>query len=147
MYFQPVEYLPKELYNIYGDAGLRYIDKRIPIIMEITRSYMNKPITINNHHIGGLFNESCLRILGHKAYLQWSCHSFGRAVDFRYDGLDSKEFEQFIIKGNILTTNLKENGLTAIEVGNEGWIHFAVSDFTGWNIPQENGLYLIPANK
>ena len=144
--FQSIEYIPKELYNLYGDKGMRYINPKIPLIMQAIRTFMGKPITINNWFDGGDRNGSCLRLPSNKDYTQWSDHSMGNACDFIVSGMDSLEVQKIITK-SALTGQLINLGLTSIEDGTQGWTHIGVSNLDGWNLSKVNGVYLIPIPK
>ena len=146
-YFKPVEYLPKEVHDFCGDLGMRYIDQKIPLIMDAIRDFFGKPITINNWNIGGDRNGSCLRLPSNKDYIQFSDHSYGRACDFVVEGVDSISVQLNIVKSITLSAQLKTLGLTSIEDGTEGWTHIGVSHLDGWSIPIVNGISLIPIPK
>ena len=146
-HFKPFEFLPSELYNKYADAGMRYINPKIPALMDIMREFFNCPITINNWKSGGDRNGSCLRLPNNKDYSKWSDHSFGNACDFIVSGVDSFTVQDKIINDTNLSLKLKSYGLVSIEDSTSGWTHIGVADMAGWSVPQRNGIFLIPIQK
>ena len=66
--FQTYELLPKEIYTIYGEAGLRWLDPKIIGVLEFVRSTFGKPVIVNDWYMGGQFNERSIRIPGHTHY-------------------------------------------------------------------------------
>lgn len=143
--FKPQELLPKEIYNEYGDLGMRYLDSRILPIIEYVRKVFEKPIIINNWADGGQFNERTVRLPEHVSYKKYSDHSFGRAIDFDIVGLNSLEVQHYLLKDIIASTELKKLGVTGIESQTIGWSHISVADFRAWSaLPEINGIKLIP---
>lgn len=142
--FKPQELLPKEIFEAYGDAGLRYIDNRILQIMDYIRKVFEKPVIINDWADGGQFNERTIRLPVHGAYKLYSDHSWGRAADFDVVGLDSLEVQRHILKDTIVSTVLKGLGMTGIEDMTMGWTHVTVASLDGWQLPELNGFKLIP---
>ena len=136
------ELLPPTIYAKYGDLGLRYMDSRIVACIKYLRTVLNRVINVN-----GTIQGRTIRVPGDKDYSQFSDHSWGRAIDFDVPGMDSLAVQKLITKDIIHSTELKKLGLTAIEDGTVGWTHISCADFTGWNIHQINGIYLIPIPK
>ena len=97
--FQTYELLPKEIYTIYGEAGLRWLDPKIIGVLEFVRSTFGKPVIVNDWYMGGQFNERSIRIPGHTHY-DWRKpgHPSGRAVDFDVQGVPSFEVQQYLLK-------------------------------------------------
>ena len=137
------ELLPKSIYAKYGDNGLRYLDSRIVACLQYLRKVIDKPFNINNAQ----FDARTIRLPEHKEYSQFSDHSWGRAIDFDVQGVDSLSVQRIITKDIIQSAELKKLGLTAIEDGTVGWTHISCANFDGWNLPQINGIYLIPIPK
>jgi len=141
-FFTAEEFIPKELYLDYGPRAMRFIDSRLLDIMDYIREEAGHPITINNWHLGGSFNESGLRIPGHSNYKRSSCHSFGRAVDFRSDKISVDELKKIILETDC--EELKTMGLTAIEKNTPSWVHISVSNFKNWQgLESQNGIILL----
>ena len=52
------EFVPKGMYEKYGDSCIWFIDNRIIEVAQFFRDRYGKPITINDWHKGGLRNHS-----------------------------------------------------------------------------------------
>lgn len=146
-YFKPYEYLPKEVYDKFGDLGMRYINPKIPVLMDIIREFFGKSITINNWKSGGDRNGSCLRLPNNKDYTQFSDHSFGSACDFIVSGMDSLEIQNSIVSDPILSLKLVSYGLVSVEDRTPTWTHIGVANMDGWNVSSKNGIAIIPIPK
>ena len=141
--FTAGEFLPQETFKEYGALGMRYINPKIPLIIQWLRNKYGKPIIINDWVSGGKLDGRCLRILGDSAYKPYSDHNFGNAVDFNVKGVEVAQVQNDII--NTFYTDLIALGVTGIEWQTPTWIHIAVSDLSLWdNIPVKNGIKLIP---
>ena len=76
----------------------------------IVREGLNKPITVNNWHIGGRFEQRGLRdntqpivkdkTIKGKLYL--SAHVLGKAVDFDVKGMTAQKVRQWIVDNHEL---------------------------------------------
>ena len=146
------EYLPKETYSTYGDVGMRFVDKKIPIIAQYLRDYYKSPIRMNNWYIAKdgerVFDARVLRLSSDEDYRRYSDHSYGRAIDFTIDGISATQVQQDI-KDNkdCLADKLVELGVTGIEVGTSTWTHLSVSDLSLWNINIIHNIKLLNAPK
>jgi hypothetical protein len=142
-HFRECEFLPKTTFSIWGPKGMRFIDARIPVIVEWIREKYNLPVRINTWDDGGSLDGRCLRLSTNTAYTWHSCHTFGRAIDFDIPGLDPEKIRNDIL--NLYFADLKTLGLTAIELKTPTWVHLSVSDFSLWpELSDINGIKLIP---
>jgi len=128
-YFKPQEFLPNDLYAIYGVEGLYLMDDRILWTMDALRSYFNKPITINNFFNGGSYNQRGYRN-DTNVGAKFSAHRYGRACDADVSGYTAEEVRQ-VIKDGKLGDIMKY--ITRIE-DNVNWLHL---DCMG--LPRETG--------
>jgi hypothetical protein len=158
--FLEQEFIPKSVYSLWGAKAMRFIDYRIPPIMQYLRNVYGVQIIINDWHVGGDFDRRCLRPYGSVAnipafdlcnintppdpdFIEHSCHSFGRAVDFNVNGVSVSQVQQDIL--NKYCMDLLKLGVSGIEAFTDTWIHLSVSDFSLWTeLKQQNGIYLIP---
>lgn len=85
------EFVPKDIWHIYQDRSLWFVDIRVIEGAEWLRNYFGKPITINNWHTGGPFQMRGFRPPATTTGGRLSQHKFGRAIDFNVEGLSSNE--------------------------------------------------------
>lgn len=121
------EFIPKEVYDIYGIKSAWFIDIRLVNICQYLRDHIGKPITINNWFSGGSYNDSGFRVSGVGASM--SQHKYGRAADLKVKDLTPEEVHAIISeKWNVL----KKLGLTTLENASKTptWTHIDLR-FTG----------------
>jgi len=125
------EFVPKGIWEKYGEKSIWFIDYRIVTIAQFFRERYGKPITINDWHKDGNRTQSGLRYWNTAIGASMSQHKFGRAIDMKW--LQEKMFM------NIIRQDIKdwqneflECGLTTIEEGTDSWIH-ADTRYTGLN--------------
>ena len=122
IFFKSYEYLPNDLYALYGDDGILWT-------MDSIRSYLNQPITVNNWKSGGQFSQRGYRN-DINTGAKFSAHRFGRACDFDIAGYSAEDFRNMVKEGKLVDV-LKY--VTRMEEG-VNWIHL---DCMG--LPRENG--------
>lgn len=134
------EFVPKGIWEKYGEKSIWFIDYRIVTIAEFFRNRYGKKITINDWTFGGKRNEAGLRYWNTATGASMSQHKFGRAIDMKW-----LQEEMFM---NIIRQDIKdwqkefmEVGLTTIEEGTDSWIH-ADCRYTGLD-----HIYFIPYYK
>lgn len=88
-YFKVQEFVDRNTYKVRGDLAISLIDWRILWTADAIREYFKKPMTINNWHLNGSREWSGIRYSNCKHYSRYSQHTFGRAIDFYIDGIDS----------------------------------------------------------
>lgn len=94
-YFSIKELVSKKVYTKYGEGAWKFICPRLLHTLLIIRKEVNKPITINNWHIGGSFQQRGLRSnlstifmsKFKKGRMYLSAHVMGKAVDFDVQGM------------------------------------------------------------
>lgn len=106
------EFICPEIYAIWGELSLWFIDSRIIDIAQFLRTRLNKPCTINNWHSGGQYKESGLRSFNTTTGGKFSDHKFGRAIDLKIKDTSPAQVHQFI-KDNLAALSLL--GLTTLE--------------------------------
>lgn len=110
--FELQEFVCKEIWDKWHDKSLWFVDRRIIDIVQHLREKTGKPITINNWHTNGNYNESGLRRFDTKTGGSMSQHKFGRAADVKVKDMKPAEV-LVLIKAN--WTGFKWKGLTTIE--------------------------------
>lgn len=104
-HFKTQELVGKQAYQLHGERAIRFLDEKLLTCLSIIREQLNRPITVNNWHIGGLFEQRGLRdntqeivrakTMQGKLYL--SAHVLGKAVDFDVKGMSAQEVREWII--------------------------------------------------
>lgn len=95
VHFQAYEFLPPEIYEVYGDAGLIAMDARILWTLDSLRNALNAPIIVNTWFNEGDFFQRGLRTDAKLLEATpLSQHRFGRAVDFDIQGMSAEDFRQ-----------------------------------------------------
>ena len=120
--FRLEEFVPRSVYETWGDNSIWFIDKRIVDIAQFFRDRYGLPITINDWHTGGSRQRSGLRSFNSGVGAPMSQHKFGRAIDMKWltTGLHMDDIREDI-KNNQST--FLSCGLTTIENGTDTWIH------------------------
>lgn len=114
------EFVPQEIYNVFGDNSRWFINPKIIAICEHLRVKLDRPITINNWHLSGQYNYSGYRPPDYTTGAKFSQHKLGQAADIKVTGMDAG------IVRNYIRDNFKELnalGLTTIEKGTPSWCH------------------------
>lgn len=140
--FKAHELVPPSVYSVYGEKSFRFIDPKLIEILKFLRDYYKSPIIINNYKFGGQLKNRGLRLEGLPFFRKYSCHSFGRAVDFNVKGVPSSQVWDDLFT---MADDLKLLGLTAVERKEDTltWTHITVSNFDGWNVEENNGIKIL----
>lgn len=122
------EFVPKNVYEQFGDKSIWFIDPRMVQLAQYIRDYFARSMTINNWSTGGSFNYRGFRddsfYANNKKGL-FSQHRFGRAIDFNIDGMECDEIR------NVFLANQNawmDAGLTTIEHEkfSPTWVHIDI---------------------
>lgn len=111
-FFSIKEFVPKQIYDRYGDNSMWFIDRRIILLADFIRSRFKKPMLINTWHINQSFNYRGFRPPDCTTGGLLSQHKFGRAIDFNVAGMEVKEVYDDIVKNFDIYSKA---GLTTIE--------------------------------
>jgi len=60
--FRLEEFVPKEIYEKYKDQSIWFSRPEVINLAQVIRDYFGRPMTINNWHSGGKFNERGFRL-------------------------------------------------------------------------------------
>jgi len=121
------EFVPEELFQQFGSRATWFIDRRIVAIAELIWTRFAKPVTVNNWHIGGTFQNRGFRTPSTTVGAKLSQHRFGRAIDVNVSGKDPQEVYYDIIK----TFSIYQGaGVTTVEdvEFTSGWTHLDCRD-------------------
>lgn len=133
--FDLVELVDPVTYKQRGDKSIELLDNRLITLAQAFSDFFEVSITINNWATGGQYHESGLRRLDTTTGAKLSQHKFGRAADFKIEGISPEEARNSIRKNWAF---FKSKGLTTIEKDTPTWVH-ADCRFTGLD-----SLYEVP---
>ena len=126
-HFDIKELVSKAVYYKFGEFAWCFFDEDILKDLDIIRESWGSPLTINNWHSGGQYNESGLRsnvdsIVKNKIAPYLSGHVLAKAFDIKPQNKKSKEFHTFL--WNFLKTG-KLKAFKRLENGQltPDWIH------------------------
>ena len=128
------ELVCKHCYSRFGDASWQFISTELLSVLYTLRyKIFNSPITINNWHKGGGYDERGLRcnmcdMIRSKTQVYLSAHCLGKAIDFNVQGKTSQEVNQIIIQRQ----NEFEYPIR-LEMNTDGWSHVDCYQPTGSN--------------
>lgn len=124
-HFDIQEFVPKAIYDLYGAKAQWFINPKVVAIAEFIREEFELPVTINNWHVGGKFQERGYRVPTTQTGARYSQHKFGNAIDINIKGIPSPELADWIIAE---FPTLKGLGLSTIESPKDTptWTHIDV---------------------
>lgn len=114
------EFVPPQIYNQFGEKSIWFINPQIIKIAEFVRSFFNKPVTINNWHVGGTYTESGFRMPDTTTGAKLSAHKRGQAVDIKMSGVDYEHIRKTILENE---KKFIDAGVTTFEDGTKTWLH------------------------
>ncbi len=123
--FRLEEFVPKEIYEKYKDQSIWFSRPEVINLAQSIRDYFGRPMTINNWHSGGKFNERGFRLPDSKIGAKLSQHKLAGAIDFTIDGISPDEVRSSILEN---PKRFLDEGLTTIEDGSytPTWTHVDV---------------------
>jgi hypothetical protein len=131
------EFVPKEIYEKYGETSIRFISEKLPTIAQGVRDYFDKSVTINDWKWGGNYNYSGFRPSNCGVGATNSAHKRGMAIDVKIKGIDSLEVQENVKKSFDYFNSL---GITSMEEGTVGWTHLSME----WTTEKDLVLIKIP---
>lgn len=96
--FRVTEFVPPEIYKMFGAQAWMFIDERIVLINKQLKQDFNAPVIINNWAAGGVRRYSGYRPITCKTGGDNSQHRHGRASDTLITGYTSDEVRAHILK-------------------------------------------------
>ena len=119
------EFVPPEMWETFKHESVKFIDERIPDILERIRELSGgKAITVNNWHRGGRFRYRGYRPESCTVEARKSMHWIGQAVDFDIAGFTAEQCRQ-LIRDN--KKELMRMGLRRMETG-VPWCHIDLKE-------------------
>lgn len=128
-HFYLYEFVPKEIYERWGDRSVWFVDRRIILLADFVRDRFGKGMIINNWHDGGQFNYRGFRQRSCEIGGELSQHRFGRAIDFNIVGLTPVEVYKDIIDNQDMYIRAGVTTVEDIEYTN-GWTHLDIRPST-----------------
>lgn len=110
-YFAGHELLPPEIWSVWGDKGLMFVDIRMLWTADAMREHFGKPAYVNTYNLPqrvrqktragsktpiGYRRDSGLRLFDYGGSENLTQHKFGRAIDIVIDGVSASEIRQEI---------------------------------------------------
>jgi len=128
-YFDIREFVDKTTYDRYKNRCWQFFSPRLLHTLIIIREELGRPITINNWHIGGKFQQRGLRtnvspLVVKKHHLYLSAHLMGKAVDFDVKGLTAEDVRNWILdNSDLFQCKLRLEHKIAKTGNNISWVH------------------------
>jgi len=105
-FFKVQELVSRKVYDVHGDSAIRFIDPRLIANIVYIRQELNKPIIINDWHLGGIMQQRGLRENTSKIVkdmtaldkLYLSAHVLGCAVDMTIVGMSANDVRDWIVE-------------------------------------------------
>ena len=120
-YFKVHEFVPRAIYDKYGERSWRYVDERLILTMDTIKERFNLgTIQINNYYWGGDREWSGIRLPASSDYSFGSMHSYANALDFVLSHYTAEEVRQDIINNPHLYPHVK-----GLELEVE-WVHLDI---------------------
>lgn len=114
------EFVPKEIYEVYGDNSIWFINKEIVSAAQFLRDFFGVPLVINNWFEQGDFNYSGYRPPDCLIGAKYSQHKLKSAIDCRSDKITPAEMREAILKNE---KKFMEAGVTCFESDTPTWLH------------------------
>ncbi len=111
------------------------LDPKIICLSQFIRERYGRAVTISNWKNGGRYQDSGFRSRNCQIGAEFSQHRFGRACDYKVDGLTPLEIRRDIREHYPL---FRDKGLTTIEQGTKTWNHCDVRE------TQQEELFEVP---
>jgi hypothetical protein len=101
-YFCIQELVDKDVYDKYGEAAWKFLDKDALACLLVIREGLDKPMSVNNWKYGGQFSQRGLRhnmssLVKNKKRIYLSAHIFGKAFDFDVASMTAVEVREWIV--------------------------------------------------
>ena len=118
------EFVDPDTFQKFGKKSLWFIDPKIINIIQYIRMAIDKPITVNNWHTGGTYQQSGFRPPQSMIGAKMGQHRFGRAADIKCD-IPLADLFDFMTKNFKILSSL---GLTTIEniEKTPTWLHLDI---------------------
>lgn len=120
-YFKVQEFVPRSIYQQYGENSRWFISPQLWSLANFVRRFFNKPVTINNWHVGGNLDQRGFRDPESTVGARLSQHRLKSAIDINVAGMPPKQVYDAILANS---KAFMDAGLTCME---------DIADTPGWN--------------
>ena len=116
------EFVPQSVYEKWGEKSIWFVQPRIILLAQFLREKFGRPVTINDWHNGGSYQERGYRLPDSPTGGYQSQHKFGNAIDFNIYDLTPDEIRHEILANQSV---FMSNGLTTLEDAAYAptWVH------------------------
>jgi hypothetical protein len=118
------EFVGPQIFDLYGDNSIRFINPLLPEIAFFIRMRYKRPTYVNNWHMGGENTERGYREPGSNTGDWYSCHKLGNAMDISVQGMLAAEVQEDIKKR---AKDFHVLGVRILEVDTPAHTHLSVS--------------------
>ncbi len=109
-YFDIRELVCRHIYNKFGDGAWQFFDNSLLETLLVIREKLDKPITVNNWHIGGEFTQRGLRcnvcsLVSRQTKIEnvyMSAHMQGTGIDFDVKGMSANAVREWLKYNQVL---------------------------------------------
>ena len=115
------EFVPKEVYQKFGDASIWFVNPNIILFTQWLKEHRSSSIIINDWKWGGKYNYSGFRPKSCNIGAEFSQHRLGNALDVKVPGYKPSIIRD-LIRTNFTSLNEKFK-LSTIEKGTLTWTH------------------------
>ena len=134
--FHIKELVHPDIYGKWGDASINFLSCHAPKMLQRIRDHLGQPITINNWHVGGGYQNSGLRLPRGDVGASLSAHRFGCAFDLKFAGISTDEVYSHIMGNQDLynyITRIEHIEATRSKYGSLGrdWLHIECGERDG----------------
>ena len=130
-HFVTQEFVPPEIYNVYGEKSLWFVDYRVRWTADAIRQYFGVPVTANNwHRKSGGYRYRGFRPPACETGAALSQHKFGRALDCDVQGIPAEQVRKEIVDKK---DEPAFRYITCIEA-DVNWLHFDCRDVNTTNV-------------
>ena len=129
------EFVPKKVFQKFGDYSIWFMDKQIILFSQYMRDRFG-PVTVNDWSWGGHYDSRGYRTPDDPDGTKFSQHRFGRAVDLVFKDAYPDNVRKYI-QDNFPALN-RSFGITTIEDKTPSWVHV---DKRWTNL---NTLFIVP---
>jgi hypothetical protein len=121
------EFVHPELYRIFGNQAIRFVDERLITIAQFVRDVIDCPIDVNTYVYGGNYIDRGVRLPESRIGAKFSMHKLGKAIDISSRFMGIEEIYNLIRKYD---KDLFDMGLRRIEdiIYTPTWLHLDVAN-------------------
>ena len=130
-HFEPQELVPPAIFDARKEKSLELIDERVLITLDKLRNLFGT-CTVNNWPWGGFMTQSGLLTPDSKEYSPTSQHTFGRAMDCKFEQTTANQVRKYIIE------HKRECPYITFIEDDVSWFHFDVRNCQSLTVWSKN---------